>query len=309
MRSLKFGATMYMPSIRSDLAEVGNGLKYSNLRTVVFCLEDSISQADLTLAFDNVKKLLPRLQPSPVHRLLRPRNPAVLAALLETPFIGRIDGFVLPKADRLSIPGYLSLLEPYEDFVVMPTLETRDVFDLTEMYRLRDYLATSPLKPRIPVLRVGSMDLLGILSLRRDIDRVIYDTPVGHAIDQLITVFRPVDLALSGTSFEGLDRPDVLVDELSLDVDRGLFAKTCVHPSQIDIIHAAYKVRPEELEMAEAIVDPTRPAVFRMGGRMCEKAVHSSWAAIVLERAAIFGAYPKTPFFQPDQDTFLKSRV
>jgi citrate lyase beta subunit len=302
---------MYMPALRPDLAEVGNGLKYPNLRSVVFCLEDSILESDLPKAFENVLSALPRLQPGPVHRLIRPRNLAVLAALLEGPHIGRIDGFVIPKADLSTLPGYLGLLAAHESFLVMPTLETGAVFDLTEMYRLRDYLVASPLKPRIPVLRVGSMDLMGILSLRRDVGRVIYDTPVGHAIDQLITVFRPVGLPLSAPGFEGLDRLDVLAEELSLDVDRGLFAKTCLHPDQIDVIHSAYRVRPEELAMAEAIADPSRPAVFRMGGRMCEKAVHASWAAKVLERAAIFGAHPEPTltFFQPDREALLKSRV
>jgi citrate lyase beta subunit len=290
VKSIKFGATMYMPASRPDLAEVGNGLKLPNLRTVVFCTEDSVDRADLPLALSNLRRTLPSLAPAPVHRLIRPRDPEVLAEILAMPHIGRVAGFVIPKADRHTLPAYLRLLESRPEFGIMPTLETKAVFDLHEMYRLRDLLAHSPLTPRIPVLRIGSLDLLSILSLRRDVARVVYDTPVAHAIDQLVTVFRPAGLELAAPGFEGLGRPDVLAEELGQDVARGLFAKTCVHPDQIDPIHEAYKVRAEELEMAEAVLDPARPAVFRLGARMCEKAVHAAWAAVVLERARYFGS-------------------
>jgi citrate lyase beta subunit len=302
---------MYMPSLRSDLAEAGNGLKFPSLRTVIFCLEDSIAEADLPLAMDNLEAALPKLQKSKVHRFIRPRNLEVLARLLSFPGIESVEGFVIPKADRSTLPGYLRLLEKREGFLVMPTLETRAVFDLGEMYRLRDYLISSPLRGRVPLLRVGSMDLLGILSLRRDLSRVIYETPVGHVIDQLITVFKPADLSLSAPGFEGLDNPEVLAEELSLDVGRGLFGKTCVHPAQVEAIHSAYKVSAEELEMAEAILDTERPAVFRLGGRMCEKAVHTNWAVTVLERARIFGSIGDSPiaYYHPSEDSAFGPRA
>ncbi|MDR2141100.1 MAG: HpcH/HpaI aldolase/citrate lyase family protein [Deltaproteobacteria bacterium] len=311
MKSIKYGATMYAPATRPDLAEIGNGLKLPNLRSVVFCAEDSVSQADLPLAMANLKNLLPRLGQAPIHRFIRPRNLEVLAALLALPHIQRIEGFVIPKADLTTLPDYLRLLEGYDHFEIMPTLETKAVFDPSEMRRLRDYLAQSPLAPRIAALRVGSLDLLSVLSLRRELTRVIYDTPLGYAIDQLIAIFKPAQFELSAPGFEGLDQPLTLMEELSMDVNRGLFAKTCVHPSQVDLIHEAYQAQPEELEMAEAILSPETPAVFRLGGRMCEKAVHANWAATVLERARIFGARPKTPmaFYPTTLGESLKPRA
>jgi citrate lyase beta subunit len=148
------------------------------------------------------------------------------------------------------------------------------------------------------------MDLLSILGLRRDLARSIYDTPIGHAIDQLVTVFKPVGLDLTAPVFEGLNQRETLASELSLDVGRGLFAKTAIHPSQINVIQDAYKVGPDELAMATAIIDPSRPAVFRLGDRMCEKAVHSNWAATVLERSRLFGARDAEP--KPFRDPVLK---
>ncbi|MDR0571398.1 MAG: HpcH/HpaI aldolase/citrate lyase family protein, partial [Rickettsiales bacterium] len=130
-----------------------------------------------------------------------------------------------------------------------------------------------------------------ILNLRRDVKNTIYESPIGHTIDQLINVFKPANLELAAPGFEGLGQDEVLTAELSLDIGRGLFAKTAIHPRQVDIIHSAYMVNSEDLEMAEAIVDPQSTAVFRLGNRMCEKAVHTSWALKVLERARIYGSY------------------
>ncbi|MDR2460733.1 MAG: HpcH/HpaI aldolase/citrate lyase family protein, partial [Deltaproteobacteria bacterium] len=55
MKPLHLGATLYMPSLRSDLAEAGNGLKIPNLRTVVYCTEDSISESELGAALENLR--------------------------------------------------------------------------------------------------------------------------------------------------------------------------------------------------------------------------------------------------------------
>ncbi|MDR1607635.1 MAG: HpcH/HpaI aldolase/citrate lyase family protein [Deltaproteobacteria bacterium] len=309
MKSIKFGATMYAPATRPDLIALGNSLKYPNLRTVVFCTEDSVSLNDLPKAIKNLQLTFPRLVKAPIQRFVRPKNLEVLKTLLTLPGVENVNGFVLPKADLDTLPSYFKLLARHEAFELMPTLETKAVFDLVSMRRLRDYLAKSPLASRIAVLRIGSLDLMSVLSLRRDINRVIYDTPIGHAIDQLITIFKTAGFSLSAPGFEGLDQAQILMDELSLDVSRGLFAKTCVHPDQVDIIHDAYKVTPEELEMAEAILSPERPAVFRMAERMCEKAVHANWAAVTMERARLFGAWPKSalPFFQTSDEIARKT--
>jgi citrate lyase beta subunit len=291
MNYLQLGATLYMPSLRMDMAEVGNGSKIENLRTVVFCAEDSIRDCDLPQALENLKNLLPRLEPGGISKFIRPRNPEVLKSLLRMPFIEKITGFVLPKADGSSLPEYFKILRHYDNFKIMPTLETTVAFNLFDLYKLRDYISESPLSSRIIALRIGSLDLLNILNLRRDLKKTIYESPLGHTVDQLINVFKPAHIELAAPGFEGLDYNEVLDQELHLDMGRGLFAKTAIHPSQVDIINSAYKVRPDELEMAKAIVDPQNPAVFRLGDRMCEKAVHINWALRVLERARLFGSY------------------
>lgn len=289
LQSLALGAALYVPALNSRLDDVVNGRRYSNLRTVIVCTEDSVAERDVPEALAAVSSLLERMEPAPVNRFVRPRNPGVLATILAMKGCEALDGFVLPKADRETMPAYFELLSRHERFVFMPTLETGVVFDLPELYRLRDWLASSPLAGRIPALRIGALDILSFLDLRREARDTIYETPLGHVMDQLITVFKPAGFALTASGFECFAARDVLARELQGDVARGLFGKTALHPDQIDAIHRSYMVTPGELETAAAIADPERPAVFRFRDRMCEKAVHRNWADAILARSAIYG--------------------
>jgi citrate lyase beta subunit len=289
MKSIKYGATLYLPALRPDLAEVANGWKIPGLRTAVFCTEDAVAEAEVPAALDNLKKALGRLEEGGPRRFVRPRSPQILARLLNFKGIERVDGFVLPKADLESLPVWFELLAARHRFEIMPILETAAVFDPLKLLRLRDWLTVSPLRPRVTALRVGALDLLNLLGLRRDLSQTIYQSPVGPVLDHLAGVFRPAGFELAAPGFEGLDDARLLAEEAALDVRRGLFAKTAVHPWQISVIEEAYRVTPEELEMAQAVTDPERPAVFRLGGRMCEKAVHAAWAATALERVRHFG--------------------
>ena len=48
--------------------------------------------------------------------------------VLAMPGVDRLDGFVLPKLTRSVLPEYLDLLRGYHH-CIMPTLETKEVFD------------------------------------------------------------------------------------------------------------------------------------------------------------------------------------
>ncbi|UQZ90233.1 ATP-binding protein [Deltaproteobacteria bacterium Smac51] len=289
LQLIELGATMYMPALNGSLVEVGNGWKYGNLRSLIFCTEDSVAERDLPKALDNLTLALLRLEPAPLKRFIRPRNAELLGKLLAFKGLENIDGFVIPKADMKSLPDYFSLLENNERFAIMITIETEAAFDLPALYSLRDFLLAHPLKNRITALRIGALDLMSILGLRREPGQTIYDTPLRHVIDQLITVFRPAGFHIAAPGCEFFDAPEILAAELALDLTRGLMGKTALHPGQLDMINSAYMVSRADLDMARAINDPERPAVFRFDGRMCEKAVHANWAAGIEVRADIYG--------------------
>lgn len=288
-RFLKLGASLYVPAVRHDLAAIANRQKYPFLRSVIFCTEDAIRKEDVPQALRNLQELLRRLEPQDVLRFVRVRNPVVLRALLGMSNVERLGGFVLPKVRRQNLDHYLSAFPPRHPFDLMPTLETLEAFDPAEMAGLRNLLVQHPQRERVLSLRVGGNDLFGLLGMRRPRNLSVHQTLLGTTIAQLVTTFRPYGFNLTGPVFEYLDRPDVLGHEVRGDLAQGLFGKTAIHPRQVPLIESQYRVRASDLQMAEQILRNSAPPVFRLHNAMCEPATHRPWAAVVRERARIYG--------------------
>lgn len=287
------GATLYMPATRHDLIEVVFGLKLPELRSLVICLEDGIADPDIQTALANLRQLLQaiearggRPQDGPLV-FVRPREEKMAAMLNDWPLIRHIDGFVVPKLDMANLRAWeAALTRP--DLYLMPTLETADVFNPTAMVELGQALQ-SRLKPRIIALRIGGNDLMGCLGLRRGLGATLYATPMGYVIPMLAGVMGSQGYSLTAPVFEHLAAPQLLRDELELDIAHGLVGKTAIHPSQIGIIHNALRVSLEDLNCARLIVNEVAPAVFKHNNAMCEPATHRKWASHILERAKWHG--------------------
>jgi citrate lyase beta subunit len=290
MDALELGATLYVPATRADLFDIVMGRRHPSLRSLVVCLEDAVSASDVPLALTNLRQLLCRLaeadhaaRPS---LFVRPRNEQMLAHILALDGIGRVQGFVIPKATADSLPLYLRCLAS-DEHLLMPTLETREVFDPVEMRRLRDQLLS--IEHRILAIRIGGNDLLQNIGTRRSPVRSAYQGPLGGTIASLVTAFAPFGFALSAPVFEHFDKPDLLREEVEHDIEHGLLTKTAIHPSQIDIIQAAYRPATGELAEARAILSNDRSGVFALNGSMCEPATHRRWAESIIRRAGLYG--------------------
>jgi citrate lyase beta subunit len=221
-------------------------------------------------------------------RFVRVRNPDLMKMVLAMPGVERLDGFVLPKVTRTVLSKYLQLLRG-RDHLIMPTLETRDVFDEREMMALRKLLERDAVRERILSLRIGGNDLLSLLGMRRPRGRTLYQTPLGLVISRLVTTFKPSGFNLSAPVFEYLDDMETLVREVNEDLAHGLVGKTAVHPDQVPIIEACYRVQASDLEMANQILREDASAVFRMHDSMCEPATHYNWAHRLRKSASCFG--------------------
>ncbi len=291
MDALELGATLYVPAVRQDLFDIVTGRKHPQLRSSVVCLEDSIAPADVPLALGNLAALLRRLEETderlPVF--VRPRDEHMLARILALPGIGAVHGFVIPKATADSLPNYLRSLAS-DEHLLMPTLETREVFDPAEVKRLRDQLLS--IAHRILAIRIGGNDLLHNIGTRRSLVRSAYQGPLGGTIGVLVTAFAPFGFSLSAPVFEHFDNPGLLREEVEHDIEHGLLTKTAIHPAQIDIIQGAYRVHAQELAEARAILGGDRGGVFALNGSMCEPATHTRWAKSVVKRAGIYGVRP-----------------
>ena len=285
------GASLYVPANHKNLAQIANGEKLPQARSLIFCTEDAVADRDLSWALFNLSVVLAHMRREvPAERFVRVRNPDVMARVLAMPGADKLAGFVIPKATRHNFDAYYRQVRD-TDHVLMPTLETAEVFSDSEMQQFRAVLEAPGVRNRILALRIGGNDLLALLGLRRPRGMTIYRTPLGPVIARLVTTFRPYGFALTAPVFEHLDLPELLDQEVTEDLAYGMIGKTAIHPSQIAPIEQHYKVKPQDLAVARAILDEASPAVFRMHDSMCEVATHRAWAERMVEQSQLFGAH------------------
>jgi len=286
------GASLYVPANHKHLLDIANGDKLPGVRSLIFCTEDAVADRELSWALFNLSVVLENMRTDvAAERFVRVRNPEVLARVLAMKGAHKLTGFVIPKATRHNLDSYIKLVRG-TDHMLMPTLETAEVFSESEMEAFRDLLQSPGIRNRILALRIGGNDLLALLGLRRPRGMTIYRTPLGPAIARLVTIFRPYGFALTAPVFEHLDLPELMNQEVQEDLAYGMVGKTAIHPTQVAPIEAHYKVKPQDLEAARAILDPNSPAVFKLHESMCEVATHRAWAERMVAQSHLFGSDP-----------------
>ncbi len=289
------GSTLYVPSTAWNFMEKILGGKYSFLPSVTLCLEDSIREDEVPGGMACIARFLEAARG--VDGLpavfVRPRNNANLAALLQRGGLEGIAGYVLPKFAPDSLPVWEACLRQVPAWW-LPTLETAEVFDPQAMRHLAEALLQSPCRDRILVLRVGGNDLQHLLGVRRNRRHILYEGPLGTTLAMLATTFLPLGFALSAPVFEILDDEALLLRELERDIMHGYCGKTAIHPEQMRVIRDAFRVAPEDVRAARAILTSEK-AVFRLDNAMCEPTTHSRWAKNILDRQKIFGEKPTSP--------------
>jgi citrate lyase beta subunit len=285
------GASLYLPANHKHLMDIANGERLGHTRSLIFCTEDAVADADLSWALFNLSVVLANMKAeTTTERFVRVRNPEVLTRVLAMPGVEKLTGFVIPKCTRHNFDAYFKQVRG-TDHMLMPTLETADVFNDEEMRLFREALEAPGVRSRILALRIGGNDLLALLGLRRPRNMTIYRTPLGPVIARLVTTFRPYGFVLTAPVFEHLDLPELLDQEVAEDMAYGMVGKTAIHPSQIALIEQHYRVKARDLEAARAILDVDSPAVFKMHNSMCEVATHRAWAQRMVEQSNVFGAH------------------
>ncbi|MEQ4222147.1 MULTISPECIES: HpcH/HpaI aldolase/citrate lyase family protein [Pseudomonas syringae group] len=290
------GGTLYMPATRDDILDVVFAEKLPELRSLVVCLEDAVALIDIETALVNLRQVLTRIQDRggrPANGPLlfvRPRDAAMARILNDWPLMAHVDGFVVPKLSLKTLSSWeQAVTNPA--LALMPTLETPEVFNPTAMVELGQALKAN-LDERIIALRIGGNDLMGCLGLRRNPAMTLYGTPMGYVIPMLAGVMGSQGFALTAPVFEQLATPDILQQELTLDIANGLVGKTAIHPSQVNIIQNALRVSLEDMNSARMILNSVAPAVFKYNDAMCEPATHYKWATHIMERAKWHGVLP-----------------
>ncbi len=281
------GATLYFPATRADLARIARG-HIEGLRSAVVCLEDAVAPADRGLALIRLERLLLELRAAPpaIRLYVRPHDPGMLSRIARMAGIDAVEGFVLPKANAGNLRTWLGALPPGEHRL-MPTIEGIEAFDAQELRRLRDALL--PHRERVTAVRIGGNDVLGLLGVRRSRVRTAWEGPLANVLRDVAGTFLPAGFELAAPVFEHYGAPEVLAREVEIDLEHGLCTKTAIHPSQLAIVHAAYRPDPDELDDARAILAVDAPAVFGRRQSLCEPATHRGWARRTLQRADAYG--------------------
>ncbi|MDT0306044.1 HpcH/HpaI aldolase/citrate lyase family protein [Streptomyces sp. DSM 44917] len=206
------GATLYCPATRPRLAADVRRQAASGVVSMVLCLEDSISDAEVTGAEENLVRQLRRL-----HRecavadlpllFVRVRTPEQITGLTGRlgPAAELLSGYVVPKFTAASGPAFLEALTGAEvmsgrRLLAMPVLESPELLHLET--RAEGLAAAARViekyRDRIPAVRLGVTDFCAAYGLRRSPDMTAYDVHiVASVIADVVNVFGRAD----GTGF------------------------------------------------------------------------------------------------------------
>lgn len=206
--AVALGATLYSPATRPRLAADIHKCAALGVRSMVLCLEDSISDGEVPAAEDNLVAQLHAVDPDQAPLLfVRVRTPDQITDLVRRlgPRAGLLSGFVLPKFEAAGGKRYLDALAEASGragarLLAMPVIETRDALYretrtavLTEVARLLDQH-----RERVLAVRLGGTDLCAAYGLRRPRELTIYDLHlVASLIADVVNVFGRAD----GTGF------------------------------------------------------------------------------------------------------------
>lgn len=271
------GASLYVPATHPRLDHIlAHGCH--GARSIIFCTEDAVAPDAVAWAVQRLIKALKGTPRDTRHlRFVRPRSPLVLRQLIESAgALDALDGIVVPKFDSRSAARWKSVLDSAPQLPLMPTLETTALFrDATA-----DAIGESLDELRNPVitLRIGANDLLGTLGIKREPGMTIYDTPLRSTLERIVTLFRPAGYEIAAPVCDLIGEPETLAREVAQDIAWGFYAKTCIHPSQIDVIEAHLKQAIQRQRQQANQLLTRGDAVFQDNGQMLEQTCHGSWA-------------------------------
>ncbi|MFF6791105.1 HpcH/HpaI aldolase/citrate lyase family protein [Streptomyces filamentosus] len=211
--AVALGATLYSPATRPRLADDIRKQAARGVVSMVLCLEDSISDADVEAGEANLVRQFRDLAeatatgPGVPLLFIRVREPHQItdltARLGDT--IGLLSGFVLPKFTEARGAAFLEALTRAEEtagrrLYAMPVLESPELLHLETRAETLAGIAsiTDKHRDRVLALRLGVTDFCSAYGLRRSPDMTAYDVKiVANVIADVVNVLGRAD----GTGF------------------------------------------------------------------------------------------------------------
>lgn len=209
--SAALGATLYSPATRAQLADDVIKQASRGVVSMVLCLEDSIDDAEVPGAEENLVRQFADLAARPEAGLpllfVRVRTPEQIPDMVRRfgPTVALLSGFVLPKFTEERGVAFLEALTAAEAasgrrLFAMPVLESPEL-----MYRETRVEALQGIsrivdkyRERVLALRLGVTDFCSSYALRRAPDMTAYDVQiVASVIADVVNVLGRAD----GTGF------------------------------------------------------------------------------------------------------------
>ncbi|WKK22143.1 HpcH/HpaI aldolase/citrate lyase family protein [Streptomyces olivoreticuli] len=207
--AVALGATLYSPATRPALAEDVVKQAERGVISMVLCLEDSIGDADVPRAEENLVRQFARLADLAATGrklpllFIRVREPDQITALVRRlgPDGRLLSGFVLPKfTEERGIPFLEELAAAESDcgrrLFAMPVLESPELLHLETRTGTLSGIARTVEKyrDRVLALRLGVTDFCSAYGLRRAPDMTAYDVQlVASVIADVVNVLGRAD--------------------------------------------------------------------------------------------------------------------
>ena len=283
----ELGATLFIPASFSSLKSIVSEKKYPALKSLVIDFEDGLADASFDKAMQEINGVLESITSQSPLVFLRAKDENHLNELLKLKAINNITGFVLAKFSLSNAKKYLYLVNN-EDFLFMPSIEGEELFEHSKLQELKALLLMH--KQKILLLRFGLEDMLRQLSMSRKCDESIFDfAATSSVIGNFIATFKSAGFAISGGVYPCFKDAEGFVKDVERDLREGLFSKTIIHPSQIELAHQSYKVTKEELDRAQEITKKQDLAVFGQDGKMAEISTMLPFAKEIIRRSKTYG--------------------
>lgn len=282
----ELGATLFVPATHKNIAQIINGNKYPNLKSVVIDTEDGISDEVLGNALIILRELVRNHKREKLLVFIRPENVDVLKEILTYENIGEIDGFILPKFSLANAEAYLNLMKETRHYF-MPSIEGSELFNSEALREINDKLEM--FRDKIILVRFGLEDMLRQLSMKRGCDDSIFDFAVSASVlGNFLAIFKSAGFGVSGGVYPFFSDEEGFKKDVRRDLKEGLFSKTIIHPSQIDALHDVYKVSQREVDAANKIIENEKN-IININDSMGEGKTMSPYYKLIQQRAKIYG--------------------
>ena len=301
------GPLLYMPADQVNIIDKIKNKSIKDLRSVAFCLEDTIEEGYLEEAEKKLLFIISSLKD--VNDLpfifIRVRTPQHLLKIHQMfkDYESIITGYILPKFDLSNCDAYIDIINKDlpKDIYIMPILESYDIADCAHrrdtLFIIKERI--NSISNRILNVRVGCNDLCNIFGVRRNSQQTIYDIHlVKDALIDILNVFSS-EYVVSGPVYDYFDGGNnsnwavTFNKEIELDISNGFIGKTCIHPTQLSYVIEKLKVNRIDYEDALSILkwnDAKRIVAKSVdGGRLNEVKCHTKWALKIAKLGAIYG--------------------